>query len=221
MPQPFSKILCLLLGASCQASKHPMVEPIDHLTEVQKNIAITRAATAELAAELVAMKARMDLLEKGLLLGKLPPPLAQKSLDRPITVEGVPPSPVSNYAEELARGHDAWKQDHIEQALGIFERLTHTPEGSESGQPLYWLGRCLKALKAHERSRLILERYVKSYREEALVIAAHYELADLEATLGQPQLAQRRLTTLLSQPHLTPGLADLVRRRLDLLQEAL
>jgi TolA-binding protein len=165
-------------------------------------------------------KARIKVLEKGLLLGVVPEELGSHAsgdaqdlskmdvssdIDNPpstkkMNVTQSDPSAKSDqdfdkesYLKKMSSARDLFRSGRYGKAYLAFSRIDKNFTSSDtSGEQKYWLGRCWYKLKEFQSARQYLQSYIGSYPNSPWTVSAKFYLAKAELDLGMKEAAVRR-----------------------------
>jgi TolA-binding protein len=199
----------------------------------------------ELEAMVRAQKARIKLLEKGLMLGVIPEgleePLAKKAvvetlqeIENPISEKVVPkkaetadaekpghPAENSEFQEKMLVAKEMFKAGRFGKAYLEFSKIDKEfVDDISTGEPKYWLGRCWYQLKEYQTAIQNLKAFGTSYPASPWAASAKFFLARSELDSGLREAAVKHFQEII-RDHPYDGTAEAAKQAIGNLEKAL
>ena len=202
------------------------------------------ARVDELEGMVRAQKARMKLLEKGLMLGVVPEgleePLAKKPIvetqieveklavdgkpmkEAPLSQESVDPAAKKNdFEEKMSVAKEMFRSGHYGKAYVEFSKIDKEfAEDGGSGEQKYWLGRCWYQLKEYQTAIQSLKAFTKTNAASPWAASAKFFLAKSELDSGLREAAVKHFQEII-RDHPYEGTAEAAKQAIGNLEKAL
>ncbi len=171
------------------------------------------ARVDELENLLIAQKARIKLLEKGLMLGVIPDELNEPVekrpvVDSPLQIVADKPSVVATgekaasielpkntevaaeIQEKIIEAKELFRAGHYGKAYVEFSKIDREfSDQISSGEQKYWLGRCWYQLKEYQSAIQTLQQFIDAYPKTTWAPSAKFFLAKAELDSGLREVA--------------------------------